>query len=69
MFDYQQNFKEAKEIKEKGLGMDKINSQLISLYLVKRDRNDVVKTIPFVFQVESDLKMFKEVMSSRDCIF
>lgn len=39
---------------ENGLGLDKIDFQLIFLYLVEGDRKDVVKTIPFVFQVESN---------------
>lgn len=55
--------------KEKNLGSDEINPQLIYFYLVEGDRNEVVRTIPFVLQVESDPKTYKEAMQSRDCMF
>jgi Fe2+ transport system protein FeoA len=53
----------------KSLGSDEIDSQLISFYLVEGNSVNVVRTIPFVLQVETDPKTYKEAMTSRDNIF
>ena len=55
--------------KEKELGWDEIDSQRISFYLVKGDREDIIWKIPIVLQIEEDPKTYKEVMTSRDASF
>lgn len=51
--------------KERGLGSDELDSQLISFYLVEGDRKDVARTIPSVLQVESDPKTYKEAINNE----
>lgn len=61
MLNYQVKLEKARE-----LWSDEIDFQLISLYLVEEDRKDVIKTIPFVLQIEGGPKIYKEVMSYKD---
>ena len=53
----------------KTLGPNEIDSQRISFNLVEGNRNQVVRTIPFILQVEDDPKTYKEAMASRDACF
>ncbi|RVW36064.1 hypothetical protein CK203_079683 [Vitis vinifera] len=55
--------------KEKVLGSDEIDSQRISFYLVEGNREDIIRKIPIVLQIEEDPKTYKEVMASRDVAF
>ncbi|RVW95711.1 Retrovirus-related Pol polyprotein from transposon TNT 1-94 [Vitis vinifera] len=55
--------------KEKVLGLDEIDSQIISFYLVEGNREDIIRKIPIVLQIEEDPKTYKEVMASRDVAF
>ncbi|RVW22265.1 Retrovirus-related Pol polyprotein from transposon TNT 1-94 [Vitis vinifera] len=55
--------------KEKVLGSDEIDSQRISFYLVEGNREDIIRKIPIVFQIEEDPKTYKEAMASRDAAF
>ena len=55
--------------KEKVLGLDEIGSQRISFYLVEGDREDIIRKIPIVLQIEEDTKTYKEAMTSRDASF
>ena len=48
---------------------DEIDSQRISFYLVEGGREDVIKKIPMVLQIEEDPKTYKEAMTSRDASF
>lgn len=54
---------------ENSLGPDEIDYQLIFFYLVEGNELNVVKTIPFILQVEINPKTYKEAMASRDSIF
>ena len=53
----------------KTLGSDEIDSQRIFFYLVKDNRDKIVRTIPIILQVEDDPKTYKEVMASSDATF
>ncbi|RVX23596.1 Retrovirus-related Pol polyprotein from transposon TNT 1-94 [Vitis vinifera] len=55
--------------KEKVLGSDEIDSQRISFYLVEGNREDIIRKIPIVLQIEEDPKTYKEAMASRDVAF
>ena len=55
--------------KEKVLGSNEINSQMISFYLVEGDREYIIRKIPIVLQIQEDAKTYKEVMTSRDDSF
>ena len=55
--------------KEKVLGSNEINSQMISFYLVEGDREYIIRKIPIVLQIQEDAKIYKEVMTSRDDSF
>ena len=55
--------------KEKVLGLDEIGSQRISFYLAEGDREDIIRKIPIVLQIEEDTKTYKEAMTSRDASF
>ncbi|RVW81286.1 Retrovirus-related Pol polyprotein from transposon TNT 1-94 [Vitis vinifera] len=55
--------------KEKVLGSDEIDSQRISFYLVEGNREDIIRKIPIVLQIEEDPKTYKETMASRDVAF
>ena len=48
------------------LGSDEIDSQRSSFYLVEGDREDIIRKIPIVLQIEEDPKTYKEAMTSRD---
>ena len=51
------------------LGSDEIDSQRISFYLVEGNREDIIRKIPIVLQIEEDPKTYKEAMASRDVAF
>ena len=53
----------------KTFGPNEIDSQCISFNIVEGNRNQAVRTIPFILQVEDDLKTYKEAMASRDASF
>ncbi|KAL6315951.1 hypothetical protein AAG906_013785 [Vitis piasezkii] len=53
----------------KVLGSDEIDSQRISFYLVEGNREDIIRKIPIVLQIEEDPKTYKEAMASRDVAF
>ena len=55
--------------KAKELGYDEIDSQLITFCLVEGNREEVIRKIPIVLQIEDDPKTYKEAMSSRDYAF
>ena len=55
--------------KEKVLGLDEIDSQRISFYLIEGDREDIIGKIPKVLQIEEDPKTYKAGMTSRDTSF
>ncbi|RVW16046.1 Retrovirus-related Pol polyprotein from transposon TNT 1-94 [Vitis vinifera] len=55
--------------KEKVLGSDEIDSQRISFYLVEGNREDIIRKIPIVLQIEEDPKTYKEAMTLRDVAF
>ena len=55
--------------KEKVLASDEIDSQRISFYLVEGGREDIIKKIHIVLQIEEDPKTYKEAMTSRDASF
>ncbi|RVW47574.1 Retrovirus-related Pol polyprotein from transposon TNT 1-94 [Vitis vinifera] len=55
--------------KETVLGLDEIDSQRISFYLVEGNREDIIRKIPIVLQIEEDPKTYKEAMASRDVAF
>ncbi|KAL6320637.1 hypothetical protein AAG906_008637 [Vitis piasezkii] len=55
--------------KDKVLGSDEIDSQRISFYLVEGNREDIIRKIPIVLQIEEDPKTYKEAMASRDVAF
>ncbi|RVW29768.1 Retrovirus-related Pol polyprotein from transposon TNT 1-94 [Vitis vinifera] len=55
--------------KEKVLGSDEIDSQRISFYLVEGNREDIIRKISIVLQIEEDPKTYKEAMASRDVAF
>ncbi|RVW44269.1 Retrovirus-related Pol polyprotein from transposon TNT 1-94 [Vitis vinifera] len=48
--------------KEKVLGSNEIDSQRISFYLVEGNREDIIRKIPIVLQIEEDPKTYKEAM-------
>ncbi|RVW41670.1 Retrovirus-related Pol polyprotein from transposon TNT 1-94 [Vitis vinifera] len=62
-------WKSQKARKEKVLGSDEIDSQRISFYLVEGNREDIIRKIPIVLQIEEDPKTYKEAMASRDVAF
>ena len=51
---------------EKALGLDEIDSQKIYFYLVEGNRENIIRKIPIVLQIEEDSKTCKEAMTSRD---
>ena len=51
--------------KEKLLGSYEIDSQRISFYLVAEDREDIIRKILIVLQIEEDSKIYEEAMTSR----
>ena len=55
--------------KAKDLGPDEIDSQRIFFYLAERNRENMIKKVAYVLQVEDDPKTFTEAMASRDSIF
>ena len=55
--------------KEKLLGSDEIDSQRISFYLVQEDREDIIRKILIVLQIEEDPKIYEEAMTSRYASF
>ena len=55
--------------KEKVLVPDEIDSQRISFYLVEGNREDIIRKILIVLQIEEDPKTYKEAMTSRDASF
>ncbi|RVW92427.1 Retrovirus-related Pol polyprotein from transposon TNT 1-94 [Vitis vinifera] len=61
--------KSQKARKEKVLESDEIDSQRISFYLVEGNREDIIRKIPIVLQIEEDPKTYKEAMASRDVAF
>lgn len=55
--------------KEKVLGPDEIDIQLISFHLVEENEKSVTRTTPYVLQVEINPKTYQESILSRDRIF
>ena len=53
----------------KSLVVDEIDSQRISFYMVKGNREEVIRKIPIVLLVEDDPKTYREAMQSRDSAF
>ena len=68
--EQQPELRKSKRVrKAKELGPDEIDSQLISFYLVEGNRENVIRKVSIVLQVEDDPKTFKEAMASRDSAF
>ena len=51
------------------LGSDEIDSQIISFYLVEGNRENIIRKIPIVLQIEEDPKTYKKAMTSRNASF
>ena len=46
--------------KQKELGYDEIDSQIISFCLVEGNREDVIRKIPIILQIKDDPKTYKK---------
>lgn len=66
--EFSQRRKNRRTQKLKTLGLYGIDSQLVSLYMEERNEKNVVRTISFILQGETDPETYKEVMTSRDSI-
>src|SRR4051812_5815579 len=52
--------------KTKNLGLDEIDPQFISFYLVEGNCKNFVQSIPVILQVEDDPKIYKETITSTN---
>ena len=55
--------------KKKAMGLDEIDSQRISFYLIEGKIENIIRKIPIILQIEEDFKTYKKGMTSRDASF